>query len=185
MEFNIRLEEEVSNSKYDRRKPLLESMKSDDEKGFNCHSCKAPCCTYTSNSMMVSKVEALDLFEFAKNLENLKDRCLETIKRFRLDKEFPGLNKTLRRTYTCPFFKGESLGCEIAFENKPYGCLGFNPNKENQIEGGDCTSRTNILETSDSLSEDLNSKIDFNWQKKTIPEAMIFLLEKFADTKKQ
>lgn len=87
--------------------------------------------------------------------EDLISRLKNCIKDYRLDIEIPqfGQRRNLRRTYTCPFYKGTSLGCQLPPEVKPYGCLAFNPKTINaRGESGQCESNQALLEQQMTLS---------------------------------
>ena len=167
----FKIKNRISSSE-ERRRILLNSMEKDSSKGFNCFSCVGHCCTFISNSMKISSLEALDIIEdlIDKNLFNeetykaLKNNIID----YRLDRFLHlKLGLEMRRTYTCPFFKGKSLGCTISKTHKPYGCLGFNPDKKDVSEWGNCSSRQKLLKEREKFSaeekeenERLNNLID-------------------------
>jgi len=78
-------------------------------------------------------------------IANLKE-CIEE---FRLDKSVASIK--IRRTYTCPFFNGDKLGCTIDPDFKPYGCLAFNPRESGVKAGGNCRSNLDLLKTSEQF----------------------------------
>ena len=72
-------------------------------------------------------------------------RLSETIRKYRLDQDVGDGRRSLRKTYTCPFYSGSRHGCTIAPTHKPTGCLAFNPRSPGLTEGGDCASDTRLL----------------------------------------
>ncbi len=139
----------MSTSKH-RRQILINEMERLKGQGINCQNCLGICCTSSSNSMLITPVEANDIKDFLKSKsrwnEELKKKLEDCVKKYRLDYEIPttrGLS--FRRTYTCPFFEPGPKGCTIELENKPYGCLAFNP-KIQKSSGGTCSSNKEILE---------------------------------------
>lgn len=164
-----------------RRKYLLEQMNQLKEQDITCSSCEGFCCTYRANSIQITPLEAADMLAYLGELTpELTKRLEDNIQEFRLDKEvYISRGKTLRRTYTCPFFKHESLGCAIAPEYKPYGCLGFNALEKNVSEFGKCGSNEEVLQKTDELQSSENQqykqKYSISWDKKPIPMALIEL----------
>ncbi len=165
------------------RKILLERMEELESKQMGCASCEGFCCTYQANSMQITPLETYEMLQSLGELSaELKQRLKENIKEFRLDKEiFISRNKTMRRTYTCPFFKHEALGCSINPAAKPYGCLAFNAGERNVSEFGKCASDEGLLEEVQALVGDANEvfkqKYGVSWTKKPIPLALIELEE--------
>lgn len=150
----------------------------------HCMGCISNCCTFEYNSMQVTINEAYDLYLYLKenNLitDNLVAKLNETIKRYRLDKEIPsnGKKSYVRRTYTCPFFLDP--GCSIPNHAKPFGCLAYNPTKsdiKNGVSEGYCFSEQKLLEN-ESLY--LDQLFNFDWEKKPIPNALLFFIENLS-----
>ena len=133
----------------ERRSLLNKTMADNIDNGNDCFSCTGICCTSASNSMMITKQEAQDLYDFLKAEDRINNKLIEdlksNIKRYRLDVQIPGI-KQFRRTYTCPFYAGCAKGCTISRHSKPYGCLAFNPLESNQKEGGNCAHLPNVME---------------------------------------
>jgi Fe-S-cluster containining protein len=160
-----------------RRKILLDAQTN------RCGSCEGFCCTYQSNSMKVTPVEALDMIEYLKENDRWNEETIESLKKtieeFRLDKVIAlKRGQDLRRTYTCPFFTGDKLGCSIAPEYKPYGCLAFNPTEDGISEWGKCNSQVEILKERENIDEDqyndyLRQFYHLHWQKEPIPIALL------------
>jgi hypothetical protein len=183
-QYNISLAQE-------RRKTLIDNMQNLISEKKDCFSCKGYCCTYQNNSMQVTPLEALDAYYYLdrNNLINsdLIQSLKETIQKFRLDIEVPTRNgKFLRRYYTCPFFKEGSKGCGLSLEDKPYGCLGFNPKETGVKTEGYCESDQDLLEQRQNLffeeseyNETLKNTLDIYWDKRNLPWAIINLIEKF------
>ncbi len=133
-----------------RRAPLLEEMQALGERGIDCRSCCGLCCTHAANSMRITRQEALDmqaaLIAEQRWTEELFERLQRTVSRYRLDQEPGDGRRIFRKTYTCPFFKDQTLGCSIPATHKPYGCLAFNANVPGQKRGGNCSSDAELLE---------------------------------------
>ncbi len=133
--------------------------------------------------MQMTPVETKDLYEYlSSNLlwnEALVQRLKDNILEFRLDKEIStGRNTSFRRSYTCPFFKHESLGCPLPPEVKPYGCLAFNAISPGVKDGENCKSDLELLKRRESEEEELINKEMIKekklfWEKLPIPMALL------------
>ncbi|MBK23200.1 MAG: hypothetical protein CME70_04265 [Halobacteriovorax sp.] len=133
--------------------------------------------------MQMTPLETQDLYEYLNEnslwTEALVQRLNENIVEFRLDKEIStGRNTSFRRSYTCPFFKHESLGCPIPPEVKPYGCLAFNAISSGVSDGENCKSDLDLLskresEDEDKLNKELTSLYGLYWEKLPIPMALL------------
>ena len=169
-----------------RRKKIIDKMKSLESKGRSCESCPGFCCTYTSNSMQISPLEALEIYQSLMEKgewgPELIQKLEENVKEFRLDKELSmGNRNTIRRYYTCPFFKNGCLGCSLSLEIKPYGCLAFNPHKENITVEGFCSSDTSLLKERENkfaleekkANEEIKKELGLTWDKWPIPMALL------------
>jgi Fe-S-cluster containining protein len=172
-------------NKSKRREIILEEMKNLGTKNINCINCPGHCCTSIANSMQTTPTETLDVLNFLRSenrwTSELKAKLQETITKFRLD-QIPsnGKKNFLRRTYDCPFFAGSNLGCTIAIDAKPYGCLAFNPSAPNESEGKSCASDQKILkqredENPDELSENQKIRDQYQiwWEKLPLPLALL------------
>ena len=158
--------------------------------GLDCQGCSGTCCTFEANSMMVTPLEAIELLSYLRqsNLadEELKNKCLETVRKFRLDQMLStGRGSLLRRTYTCPFFGHRELGCPLPKEVKPFGCLAFNSHHAEEKAGGHCYSETNVLVHRESLhpeepeqNKKYQSALGLQWEKAPIPVALLDLWDK-------
>jgi hypothetical protein len=167
------------------RNKLVSRMQELDSKKINCMNCSGVCCTKARNSMMVTPVEAFDLYFFLE--ENIKDKetlwknIEQSIVDFGLDREIYVKNKLMRKNYTCPLFKFESFGCPIDPHLKPFGCLGYNAFKEGVKEGENCSSETELLEVVDleisqelsELNQKLKGHLKLDFDKLPIPKALI------------
>jgi len=166
-----------------RRSLLLEGMQTLEYQNITCKDCTGRCCTYQANSMQMTPVETQDLYDYLKenSLWNkaLVNRLKKNIQEFRLDKEIStGRNSSFRRSYTCPFFKHESLGCPIPTEAKPYGCLAFNAISSGVRDGENCKSDLELLskresEDEDSMNKELTHLHGLYWEKLPIPMALL------------
>jgi hypothetical protein len=109
-----------------------------------------------------------------------------SIARFGLDRPMPGDGSRQfgRRTYSCPFFKEEALGCTISRAYKPYGCLAFNPKCKGLKEGGNCESDQYVLMKREEFHQELesvwNTKLsevfDLDFDKAPLPIALRSIL---------
>lgn len=179
-----------------RRAMLNSQMDQALEKGFNCQSCWGKCCTYHANSMHVTPIEALDVFMYLyeQKLWNpyLEKKLKQTISDYRLDYELnlPG-KKLFRRSYTCPFYSKGTKGCGLSREDKPYGCLAFNPRQQNITDGQDCHSDQDLLQDHDSVVQKVHRELEgilfknsllrehLKWSKKDLPTALMDLSKVF------
>lgn len=176
-----------------RRVKLIDLMNRLENENKNCFSCKGYCCTYEHNSMLVTPIEAWDVYLYLKSQNMITDKLIQriknTINEYRLDKElFIGNGREFRRNYTCPFFNMGPKGCSIAPESKPYGCLGFNPLEKGVSFQGKCTSYVEELEQQDLLNkhndEALNAQVkeslSLYWDKKNLPVAVLEIVDNMA-----
>lgn len=143
----------------DRRASLREHMHRLAADGKTCQSCCGVCCTFVSNSMRITPVEAMDLKRRLESegrwtpelLETLRD----TVRSFRLDQDAGDGRRSLRKTYTCPFYTPGPRGCSIHPDHKPYGCLAFNARAPGITEGGNCASaRDQLLDREAAFPEE-------------------------------
>lgn len=136
-----------------RRAHLTKAMHDDAMLGFDCKSCVGTCCTFSSNSMQIDHTQALDMKAWLVSQKRWDSDLIEKLKacieEYRLDKSVASFK--IRRTYTCPFFNGDKLGCTIDQDYKPYGCLAFNPREGGVRFGGNCRSNLDLLKTSESF----------------------------------
>lgn len=125
------------------------------------------------------------LLEAGRLTAELRTRLQETVRRYRLDAPPLGDGRRTfsRRTYTCPFFMKERLGCSIAPEAKPYGCLGFNARRSGVTEGGDCASDQALLAAREAehgdfeaqRNQEISTKYGLDWEKRPMPWALLTL----------
>lgn len=172
-----------------RRQQVLDQMSDKFNSGFNCRDCSGYCCTFEYNSMQISPLEAFDVFIFLKKSSRLDEKLIQElkacVKHYRLDYEIStGKGTSLRRTYTCPFFKPGPKGCTIDPSSKPYGCLAFNPLKQGVSEPGFCSSDQKLLEDRESsqqsevtANEILREQLKLDWDKKPLPLALLNLIK--------
>ncbi len=177
-------------SPFKRREKLIANMKRLIKSGKHCYDCQGFCCTYSNNSMRITPLQALDLYEFLSLNDRINEELVSELKRnikdYRLDKEISlGRGRELRRYYTCPFFKPGAKGCSVDIEYKPYGCLAFNPLEENVTEEGHCTSDQSILAQrevdstgEEILSHKIRESLKLDWDTKNISAALLDLIEK-------
>ena len=167
-----------------RRQPLIDQMHQGAEKGHHCGACSGVCCTFLANSMQITPVEALDLKNWLQAQGRWNDDLIASLKdcirKFRLDQDVGDGRRSLRRTYTCPFYRNGPQGCSISRHHKPYGCLAFNPRSPGITEGGNCASDQGLLETLLSPAEtarnlQLKTRHQFLFDKAPIPIALLAL----------
>lgn len=181
----------------ERRVNLIGEMQRLEDKNVTCLNCPGACCTSQANSMQISPIEALEILQAlqvdqfnVEELYNFKKLMNQTISDFRLDVEiYTGKKKSsvLRKNYTCPFFNNGSLGCGLSRSAKPYGCLGFNPKRNNDF-GKSCSSNTELLENREQsfqMQENLVNtqiRLDLNltWIKQNIPQALLDIVNKLS-----
>lgn len=173
-----------------RRKILIERMEHLESQGMGCIGCKGNCCTFEANSMMVSPIEALDLYSYLNEqkllTDELKARLEENIRQFRLEPKYSGARRSyLRKTYTCPFFGHQELGCPLPREFKPYGCLAFDSHHTELKASEHCYSEKEILEERENvfadekkLNEEIRMKYKLLWEKAPIANALLDLWSK-------
>lgn len=177
-----------------RRAGLVAAMQARGEAGIDCRACSGVCCTFVANSMQTTPLETLDLLAWLVDQARLNAALVEAlrtvVRHYRLDAPAPGDGQRsfARRTYTCPFFTRDSLGCSVSRHAKPYGCLGFNPLRAAQVEGGDCTSQIDLLEQREArfardeaeADQYLRLTLQLDWEKKPMPVALLELIERLA-----
>ena len=175
-----------------RRARLIEHMAELERQGIHCFSCSGVCCTALANSMMTTPLETLELAHYLKSEgridETLRTRLHHCIRRYRLDREPPGDGRRgfLRRTYTCPFLEPGPRGCSLSRSIKPYGCLGFNPHRANQTEGGDCAANGELLTgredqyatTEEPVNRRIRAELELDWEKKPMPTALLEVIDR-------
>lgn len=175
---------------HQRRLIIIDEMKQLKLHQIGCFNCDGNCCTKQSNSMKITPLEAFELILFLENqdLNVLKDNLRKNISEFRLEHEvYTGKknNNSLRKTYTCPFYTVGSKGCSIRLENKPYGCLAFNPKLIDDngstcgLNEGQFIARENqYIEDENKANQYLKAKLQLDWDKLEIPRALLAMIEK-------
>jgi Fe-S-cluster containining protein len=173
-----------------RRQLIIDRMNELESQGFHCQGCAGNCCTFEANSMMITPLEAIELLSYLREEklanDELKAKCQDTIRKFRLDQMLStGRGSLLRRTYTCPFFGHSELGCPLPRSVKPFGCLAFNAHHADEKAGGHCYSETEVLIKREKLhpeEDDLNKKyqatLKLSWEKAPIPVALLDIWDK-------
>lgn len=140
---------------------------------------------------MTTPLETAEILLYlkAKNAldEEFKSKLLSTVAKFRL--EHPsgnGRRSFVRKSYTCPFFNHQELGCPLPREVKPYGCLAFNSHHAEKKADEFCYSERSLLEDRESLHiafEDqvnlkLREKFNIFWEKTPLPLALLEIWDK-------
>jgi hypothetical protein len=177
----------IETSSEQRRRHLIQHMRSGESNGHHCMDCTGTCCTSAHNTMHVSPLEAVDLMVDMKRkgrwnidwMTRLKNNESENL----LDRPPLWNGKTeLRRSYTCPFFNVDAWGCGCAVEQKPYGCIAFNPREKGVTDGGQCRSSLDDLKHQASLNTKevewnniIKKTFQIQWDKKAIPSALLSL----------
>ena len=175
-----------------RRQLLLDKMLANENQGISCKSCSGKCCTFVANSMQITELEGVEIAQYLNEstdypLSLWLQRMEETIANFRLDQVVYGQGrKRLRKSYTCPFFNVDSKhpGCYIPPENKPYGCLGFNPLSSGLSDGQNCGQDKELLEKREDSWKIAESQLVTNsliHSKETIPVVLKSLLTRQND----
>ncbi len=182
--------EEVVASRRGRRQNLLEHMDNLEKAEISCRHCPGTCCTFMGNTMQVTVLEAIDLYYDLVTKgqwdQVLVQRLKDCIREFRLDiTPSTGRGVYMRKSYTCPFFGHQSLGCPIDPQVKPYGCLGFNASETREESGKSCYSDRKLLEERELLFEDEGNeearalywqeRLKLPWKKESIPIALLEL----------
>lgn len=173
-----------------RREILLNRMNVLESQGMGCVGCPGTCCTFEANSMLITPLEANELFNYLKeeNLltSELKSKLQACVTQYRLEPKYINSKRSyLRKTYTCPFFNHHELGCPLPREIKPYGCLAFDSHHVELKASEHCYSETEILEKRELLHPEekemnlrLISEFNLQWEKSPIPNALIEFWEK-------
>ncbi len=137
--------------------------------------------------MHVSPLEAFDLMVDMQNKGRWNDTWMERMRQCERDNNLdrPPIwmgNQELRRSYTCPFFGAEQWGCGCAVEQKPYGCIAFNPREQGVKDGGNCRSSMDELQKQRQISTNesewnntLKAHFELDWDKRSIPSAILDL----------
>jgi Fe-S-cluster containining protein len=179
-------ESEVIPSAPERRARLIEEMRRLAAEGKHCAACSGICCTFLANSMQITPVEAVDLRDWLITQgrwdATLQQSLRDCIAKFRLDVDLGDGRRSLRKTYTCPFYHPGPKGCSISPEHKPYGCLAFNARQAGLTEGGNCASDQSLLEiraaaTPAEAKQNRMLKDEHHWlmEKAPIPVALLAL----------
>lgn len=179
-----------------RRELLIDEMARLEAEGRDCRQCSGVCCTLVANSMMTTPLETAELLRYlyvsGRWNASTRARLAETVRHFRLDQEPPGDGRRsfARRTYTCPFYGDQALGCSLSRAAKPYGCLGFNPRSPGLTEGGDCASDQGLLERreQDFFEQErahnaaITQALALDWEKLPMPLALLRLADSLQAT---
>lgn len=178
-----------------RRELLIERMEELEAKGHGCIGCPGTCCTFEANSMMITPLETVELLQFLnasqQKTAELKAKMEATVSSYRLNQDVStGKRTVLRRTYTCPFFGHQELGCPLPRTVKPYGCLAFDSHHETEKAGAHCYSETAVLEAREEkyatiekqLNQELKVTLNLNWEKAPIPVALLELWDRSLPT---
>lgn len=150
-----------------RRELILEAHHKEAE-GFDCSQCTGVCCTFERNKIHISPLEAIDIllffdqkFETEKDWNDLILLLEENVTDFRLDKVLLDRSSfRFRRTYTCPFFSGKELGCQIHRDHKPYGCLAYGPNEKNIKKGENCERWIEVKKKRDQVYQEVEGELE-------------------------
>jgi len=166
---------------------IIHAMEQMEQAGVHCFNCQhCQCCTYTSNSMMITPVESLEivlyLIEQQRWNQALWQKLQDNINQFNL-KNFTiaGSHKLLRKYYTCPFLVEGPKGCSLSRKIKPYGCLAFNASNARSHELLDCQSSIDELNLIEKKFQDvlknqndfLEDKLKWYCAKMPIPNALL------------
>lgn len=169
-----------------RRNILIEEMSNLDKIGKTCANCVGNCCTFTSNSMRITPLEAVEILIFLERENRINEELIvklqECVNEFRLGASF---DFGIKKNYTCPFYLGSCQGCSISRAHKPYGCLAFNANEEGVQKGENCSSNQSLLERREEnfpaekfINEFITKKLKLTWDKLPIPVALLEIIKK-------
>ena len=170
-----------------RRETLIEEMSSLDGKKLTCANCVGNCCTFTSNSMRITPLEAVEILLFLEESKSINNELIlkleKNITEFRLDKE---TSFGIKKNYTCPFYLGSCQGCSISRGSKPYGCLAFNATETGVLQGTTCKSNQTLLESREDfynehekyLNHYIKTTLQLTWEKESIPVALLDIIKK-------
>ncbi len=176
------------------RSLLVEKMSSLEKSGIDCRNCPGHCCTQKRNSMQVTLAEGLELYLDLYNKKLLNDDLREKLKKTiidaRLDNVIYVKGKALRRNYTCPLFELKGFGCPLSRNSKPFGCLGYNANAKNEVEGESCRSEVELLEETDKnfsieieqMSQQISQLTRLPNEKQSIPQAILMFDERLFNS---
>lgn len=140
--------------------------------------------------MLMTALEAVELATYLKTNQlmtiDLKSRLEESVTKYRLEpKPLVGKRSYLRKTYTCPFFNHQELGCPLPRDIKPYGCLAFDSHHVTEKASEHCYSETELLEKREALhpeeaamNEKMRTEFKLYWEKSPIPNALLDLWDK-------
>ena len=174
---------------FSRREILIDRMNALESKGMGCIGCSGTCCTFEANSMLMTPLEARELFEYLKSenllTQELKEKLQKNINQFRLEPKPLKGRSYLRKTYTCPFFNHQELGCPLPREIKPYGCLAFDSHHVELKASEHCYSENDLLMKREELHPEekqmndvIRKEFDLYWEKSPIPNAILEIWEK-------
>jgi len=170
-----------------RRELLVEEMNQLESTQFSCRQCIGNCCTFNSNSMRVSPLEAVEIIQYLIKENRLNHELVSNLQsnidEFRLDK---ATMFGIKKNYTCPFYLGSCKGCSISRWSKPYGCLAFNATEKDVIKGTSCKSNQKILEEREfqfkKVEEEFNQyiikELKLAWVQESIPVALLDIIKK-------
>lgn len=189
----------LAKGRKERRQNLIQEMNELEKANITCRNCPGTCCTFVGNSMQPTVLEAIDLYLHLKDENMWNDDLIkkleDCIRDFRLHiRPSTGRGVYMRKSYTCPFFGHQSLGCPISPEAKPYGCLGFNATEKEEESGKSCSSNLEALKEreeifhysfsfedktftlgEEELSLALQEALGLPWHKESIPVALLDL----------
>lgn len=136
--------------------------------------------------MQTTQQETSDLYNYLNQAGRITPELIESLKQcvsdYRLDKFFGDGKRTLRKTYTCPFYTPGPKGCSIPLEYKPYGCLAFNPTQSEVSDGSACQSDQELLikrEVMAGVDAKVSEKIW--WEKLPMPVALLEFIKTYSD----
>lgn len=169
------------------RDKIIQVMSKMEQQGVHCIQCDhCQCCTYTSNSMMITRIEAYEIVLSLMNDvlwdEKLFERLGATIEQFQLKNfQVAGSRKLIRKYYTCPFLLAGPRGCALSRKVKPYGCLAFNAVDSDSYKKLNCQSDLTLLTELDSnfgqqlksQNTFLEAKLSWYMDKMPIPNALL------------
>ena len=158
-----------------------------DKRKLTCAKCVGNCCTFTSNSMRVTPLEAVEMILYLEesNLidHHLVEKLESNIREFRLDKE---TLFGIKKNYTCPFYLGSCQGCSIS-RGSNLMAVSLLMQLKKMFLRGKIVNQTKPFWRRDTTPSWLYEKVliftikntlNLSWEKESIPIALLDIIKK-------
>lgn len=143
--------------------------------------------------MQVTPIELRDILQLlwqrGEFTRDLRTRLEECVRRYRLDVDVGDGRRSLRKTYTCPFYSPGPRGCGLSRTHKPYGCLAFNAHQPGVTEGQDCGSDQTLLSDREQAfpeevgaNHQLRELWQLHWEKSPLPCALLEVWDRVQES---